>query len=112
MLTKKKKLEFKNSHSTLIFGGNESSLKPRLKKKCIIQSNIREFMIINSIILPHFNVMFCNNSISKSVPLFIMIPYLDNSPIEIQPFIDFRSEILFYSGCLTSSIGLLNTVCA
>lgn len=77
-----------DSHPTLIFGGDESSLELKLKKKCVIPSNVKEFMIRNSVGLPHFSVMFCSNCIGKSVPLYIMIPDLENCPIEVQPFIE------------------------
>lgn len=77
-----------DSHPTLIFGGDESGLEHKLKKKKVVPVHVKEFMIRNPPCIPHFSVIFGHNCIGISLPLFIIIPDIVKCPIEVQPFID------------------------
>lgn len=69
----------------LIFGADELGLDPTLKKKYIFI----EFIARNAPIqIRHFTIMFSHNLIGTLIPLFVIIPNLQNCPEEIEKYIN------------------------
>lgn len=74
----------------LVFGADELSLEPTLKKKFIVPENIPEFIsrdVPNQI--PHISVMFSHNITGEKIPPFVILPNIQNCPNEIQRPISF-----------------------
>ena len=77
------------THPALIFGGDETHLDPKIKKKYIIPNEVREFMVRSEpASIPHFSVMLANNCIGQPVPPFIIIPNLEKCPKEAEKYIE------------------------
>ena len=71
------------THPALIFGADENGLDPKIKKKYVVPSNVKEFLVKNQTKIPHLSAMLSHNCIGEALPPFVIIPDLENCPLEV-----------------------------